>query len=113
MADVSKIAELIRDIKFTMVTFINHEGHLHSAPMTTQDEDFNGTVWFVGAKDSDLVRSIPGNAQVNLAYSNPSSHSYVSINGKAELVKDQAKLDELWNEGYKAFFEQGKEDPAE
>ena len=111
MSDITKIAELIRGIKFAMVTFVNHEGHLHSAPMTTQDEEFNGTVWFIGAKDSDLVRSIPGNAQVNLGYSDPAGHNYVSINGVAELINDQAKLDELWSEGYNAFFEQGKEDP--
>lgn len=111
MSDITKIAELTRGIKFAMVTFVNHEGHLHAAPMTTQDEEFNGTIWFIGAKDSDLVRSIPGNAQVNLGYSDPASHNYVSINGKAELVTDKAKLDELWNDGYNAFFEQGKEDP--
>lgn len=111
MTDITKIAELTRGIKFAMVTFVNHEGHLHAAPMTTQDEDFNGTVWFIGSKDSDLVRSIPGNAQVNLGYSDTAGHNYVSINGKAELVNDKAKLDELWSDGYNAFFEQGKEDP--
>ena len=112
MSDITKIAELTRGIKFAMVTFVNHEGHLHSAPMTTQDGDFKGTVWFIGSKDSDLVRSIPGNAQVNLSYSDPAGHNYVSINGVAELVDDKAKLDELWSEGYNAFFEQGKEDPC-
>ena len=111
MTDITKIAELTRGIKFAMVTFVNHEGHLHAAPMTTQDEDFNGTVWFIGSKDSDLVRSIPGNAQVNLGYSDTAGHNYVSINGTAELVNDKAKLDELWSDGYNAFFEQGKEDP--
>lgn len=111
MTDITKIAELTRDIKFAMVTFVNHEGHLHAAPMTTQDEDFNGTVWFIGSKDSDLVRSIPGNAQVNLSYSDTAGHNYVSINGTAELINDKAKLDELWSNGYNAFFEQGKEDP--
>lgn len=111
MSDISKIAALVRDIKFTMVTFVNHEGHLHAAPMTTQDEEFNGTVWFIGAKDSDLVRSIPGNAQINLIYSDSDRHNYVSINGTAQLVNDPAKLDELWSDGYKAFFAQGKQDP--
>ncbi len=111
MSDLTKIAELTRDIKFTMVTFVSHEGHLHSAPMTTQESDFDGTVWFIGAKDSDLVRSIPTNSQVNLSYSDTSNHNYVSVNGTAELVTDRAKLDELWSDGYKAFFEQGKEDP--
>lgn len=111
MSDISTIAKLIRDIKFTMITFVNHENHLHAAPMTTQDEEFNGTVWFIATKDSELVRSIPGNPQVNLGYSDTSKNNYVSVNGVAELVTDQDKLDELWSEGYEAFFEQGKNDP--
>ena len=111
MSDLSKVVELTRDIKFTMVTFVSNEGHLHSAPMTTQEGDFDGTVWFIGAKDSELVKSIPKNPQVNLSYSNTTNHNYVSVNGTAELVDDKSKLEELWSDGYKAFFEQGKEDP--
>ena len=35
----------------------------------------------------------------------------MSITGKAELVEDKEKLDELWSVMYNAYFEQGKEDP--
>lgn len=111
MSDTSKITQLIRDIKFALITFINHEGHLHSAPMTTQEQEFNGEIWFIGSKESDLVRSLPGNNQVNLGYSNPQNNDYVSINGVAELIDDAAKLDELWSKGYEAFFDEGKADP--
>ena len=49
--DYEQINALIKDIRFVMVTFITEEGHLHSVPMTTQNTDFNGVVWFIGAKN--------------------------------------------------------------
>src|SRR5699024_117574 len=54
--------------------------------------------------------NIQNNAQVNLSYVSQDSKDYVSINGEAKLVEDQAKLDELWSPIYNAFYEHGKED---
>lgn len=109
--DYAEINSLIKDIRFVMVTFITEDGHLHSIPMTTQNSDFNGVIWFIGAKNSELVKNIPTNNQVNLGYSNISNNDYVSINGIAECVQDQEVLDQLWSPAYEAFFEQGKSDP--
>lgn len=110
-SEYQELNQLLKGIKFAMITFITEKGHLHSAPMTTQDTDFDGVVWFLGSKSSELVKSIPQNNQVNLGYSNISNNDYVSINGVAECVNDPAKLDEIWSSAYEAFFEQGKTDP--
>ncbi|KYQ83316.1 MULTISPECIES: pyridoxamine 5'-phosphate oxidase family protein [Acinetobacter] len=109
--EYQELNQLLKGIKFAMVTFISEKGHLHSVPMTTQDTDFNGIVWFLGSKSSELVKSIPLNNQVNLGYSNISNNDYVSINGIAECVVDPAILDQIWSPAYEAFFEHGKSDP--
>lgn len=106
-----ELSELLKDFRFSMVTFVTDEGHLHSAPMTTQNDVFNGIVWFLGSKKSELVKSISSNPQVNLGYSNTSNNDYVSINGVAENVIDEVILDEIWSPAYEAFFEHGKSDP--
>ncbi|MFW1952134.1 pyridoxamine 5'-phosphate oxidase family protein [Acinetobacter beijerinckii] len=106
-----ELSELLKDFRFSMVTFVTDEGHLHSAPMTTQNDAFNGIVWFLGSKKSELVKSISSNPQVNLGYSNTSNNDYVSINGVAENVIDEVILDEIWSPAYEAFFEHGKSDP--
>lgn len=106
-----ELSELLKDFRFSMVTFVTDEGHLHSAPMTTQNDAFNGIVWFLGSKKSELVKSISSNPQVNLGYSNISNNDYVSINGVAENVIDEVILDEIWSPAYEAFFEHGKSDP--
>lgn len=110
MSEHEKINELIKDIKFAMVTFNTQAGHLHAVPMTTQNKEFDGEIWFIGSKKSEWVENIAHNNQVNLAYSTSSSH-FISIHGTANLVEDQALLDELWSPAYNAFFENGKEDP--
>lgn len=106
-----ELSELLKDFRFSMVTFVTDEGHLHSAPMTTQNDAFNGIVWFLGSKKSELVKSISSNPQVNLGYSNTSNNDYVSINGVAENVIHEVILDEIWSPAYEAFFEHGKSDP--
>ena len=35
--------------------------------------------------------------EVNLAYSDPKTQTYVSVSGKAEIVRDKAKIEEKWS----------------
>lgn len=102
---------IIKDVKFAMVTTTTDEGHLHARPMTTQEKEYDGDLWFIGAKDSEGVADMKARPQVNISFANPEKQKYLSITGTAELIEDQAKLDELWSDFYKAFFEGGKQDP--
>ena len=109
---IDKIREMVKDVKYAMMTTITSEGHLHACPMTTSETSLGAKeVWFIGDKQSEAVANIKNNPQVNLSYSCLQDKDYVSINGKAELVEDQDKLDELWSPVYNAFYEHGKEDP--
>lgn len=108
---IKKVGELIKDIKFAMLCTTNREGHLHSRPMTTQENEFDGTLWFFVSKDSALKDDLDFNSEINLAYANPSGHDYVSICGSASFVDDEAKKKELWKPAYKAWFAEGLNDP--
>ena len=48
---------------------------------------------------------------MNVAFSNPKSQTYVSLSGRAELVRDRAKLEELWKPELKAWFPKGLDEP--
>ncbi len=108
---IKELAKLIHGVKFAMLTVQTPEGHLHSHPMTTQDVEFDGDIWFIGGKDTAQVSAMRSHPQVNVSYARPDKGVYVSVNGTAELVEDRAKLDELWSDMYKAYFPEGKEDP--
>ena len=108
---IGKVAALIKGIKFCMLVTQTDEGRLHSRPVTTQDADFDGDLWFIGPKDSEWVHDIALRPEVNLAYAKPGDQNYVSITGRGELIDNRAKLEELWSDFYKAYFPGGIDDP--
>ena len=108
---IEKIRELAHGIDFCMLTTID-SGHLRSRPMSTQEMDFDGELWFFTSDDTHKVTEIEKDNRVNLAYSKPDDNVYLSISGRAEVVKDRAKIEELWSPVLKAWFPEGKDDPT-
>ncbi|OLF37594.1 pyridoxamine 5'-phosphate oxidase family protein [Psychrobacter sp. Cmf 22.2] len=109
---MDKIQAMVNNIKYTMMTTRTHEDHLHSCPMNTTETSIGAKeIWFIGHSPSETVDNINNNPEVNLAYVSQDDKSYLSVTGRAELVEDREKLDELWSMTYNAYFEQGKEDP--
>lgn len=105
-----KIAQLIKGIRIAMLTTVDGAGRLVSRPMTTQDVEFDGDIWFIAERDSELAGQIDaGHAQVNVAYAGDST--WVSISGKARIVNDIEKLREQWNRMTDAYLEGGPENP--
>jgi general stress protein 26 len=110
--NVEKLRELIKDVDFAMLTTVDVDGSLRSRPMSTQEAEFDGDLWFFTSTDTGKVDDIERENRVNVAYAKPDKHLYVSISGTAHLVKDWAKMEELWSPVYKAYFPKGLDDPA-
>lgn len=68
-------------------------------------------IWFFTKDDTPKVDELQNNTQVNLSYADPDDSLYVSVSGRASVIKDKAKAAELWNPALKAWFPQGLEDP--
>lgn len=107
----AKLYELIEGVKICMMTTAEPDGSLHSRPMYNQDADENGDLWFFTQIQSGKTNEISKDHQVNLGYSHPSKQHYVSITGKAEIVRDKAKIEGKWSEGMRAWFPKGTDDP--
>nr|MBA2736564.1 pyridoxamine 5'-phosphate oxidase family protein [Pyrinomonadaceae bacterium] len=84
---------------------------LRSRPMQTQEFDFDGDLWFFTSSKTHKTDEIEKDRRVNVSYAAPDSNTYVSVSGTAEIEKDRAKIEELWNPIYKAWFPEGLEDP--
>ena len=107
---IKKLGELIEGIDFCMLTTMDG-GHLRSRPMSTQQFEFNGDLWFFTSDKTHKVEEIEADNRVNVAYSKPDDNCYVSVSGAAEIVKDRAKIEELWSPIHKAWFPEGIDDP--
>lgn len=106
-----KLHDLIKDIRFAMLTTVEEDGTLRSRPMATQEFEFDGDLWFFTAAHAPKVDEVQHNQHVNVSYAEPKDQKYVSISGTAQLVRDRAKIEELWNPLFKAWFPQGLDDP--
>ena len=107
-----KIGDLIKSIRIAMLTTASDDGSFDSRPMATQETDFDGVVYFLTREESGKVQEIKADSHVALLYSDPSNAKFVSTKGRASVSKDRAKIHELWNPMYKAWFPQGEEDPS-
>ncbi|MBC7385963.1 MAG: pyridoxamine 5'-phosphate oxidase family protein [Cryobacterium sp.] len=109
--DIQKLGELIEEIRIAMLVTVAKDGTLHSRPMGTQMEDFDGTLWFFTEANSGKAEEIDTEERVNVIYSEPKRELFVSVSGNASLVFDRAEMKKRWNPLYHAWFPKGLEDP--
>ena len=107
--DLDKLVELLEDVRFTMFT-TRVDGRIHSRPMTTLQADTSGSLWFFISADASTLDEIAADPSVGLAYADNGKGTYVSVAGDATVVGDRAKVEELWNPAFKAWFD-GPDDP--
>jgi general stress protein 26 len=108
---IEKLGKLIKGIKFAMLTTAEADGSLRSRPMATQRTKFDGRLWFFTKESSPKVKEVRGDRHVNVSYADPDDQNYVSVTGTARVVTDRAKIRELWNPAYRAWFPKGVDDP--
>lgn len=109
--DIKKLWDLIHDVKVAMMTTAEPDGSLHSRPMATQETAFDGDLWFFTSINSAKVGEVRQNQHVNLSYADPDDNQYVSVTGRAEVVRDRGKAEQLWNPIHRAWFPKGLDDP--
>ena len=107
---VKKVAKLMRDLDFCMFTTHAGRGGFHARPMSNNGEvEFDGDVWFFSAADSRKVREIKVNPTVHLAYADLEDWRFVSMTGRAQVVRDPEKKTELWMDELEQWFDDGPE----
>lgn len=111
--DQKTLWNLIKDIKFGMFTHRHADGHLHSAPLTTQNKagDEGSQLYFFVSRKGEVARCIEEDGRVNVAYAHPGDDTYISVSGIAKLIEDQNKKEYLFTPFAKAWFPGGPADP--
>jgi general stress protein 26 len=109
--ELHALRDRIKDVKFGMFTTRDDEGQLTSRPLTIQQVDDAGQLWFFVSTREGFTHELADQPSVNLAFADPGDHVYVSVSGQAELVHDRAKAEALWNPAVAAWFPQGLDDP--
>jgi general stress protein 26 len=80
-------------------------------PMATAGVDPNGTIWFLSRHQSPKNEQLEADEVMQVTYSVKSRSEYLVLDGRGGVLRDQAKLDELWKAIDKNWFVGGKNDP--
>ena len=109
---LAKLREIVKAVDICMLTTVDERGDLHSRPMSNnRDVEFDGDLWFFtygSSLKADEVGRVP---QVNASFADVDGQLYASLSGHAEVVRDRAKIEELWKPHLKAWFPEGVDTP--
>src|SRR4051812_31646604 len=106
-SDHQKIWDLIKSSHSALLVTVSRDGSLDSRPMGCLQKSFDGVLWFMTFRHSLKLAEIRNNPNVLVSYAKPSDFEYVSLSGKARVVEDSQKLNELWTEGLRVWFPNG------
>src|SRR5215218_743080 len=107
---LSKVAKMMRDLDFCMMTTQTDDGGMHARPMSNNGEvEFDGDVWFFSGADTRKVAEIEAEPSVQLSYADTKQFRFLSMTGTAEIVRDAGKKQELWMEELERWFDEGPE----
>ena len=109
---VEFLYDKLADIRFGMLSTIDSaKGVIRSRPMTNKKVDRDGTLWFMTSDETAISFEVDQNQHVNVSYADTSDQLFISISGSGTVVRDRAKIHELWHAMDKAWFPEGVEDP--
>ncbi|AUG30253.1 MULTISPECIES: pyridoxamine 5'-phosphate oxidase family protein [Microbacterium] len=106
-----RVKELVEDIDITMLTTVDADGRLVSRPMSTREMDDDGVIWFFTSDETKKADEVEADHDVNLAYCDAKGMRYVSVAGRATIVHDRARMEQLWSPSLDIWFEEGLDTP--
>ena len=72
--------------------------------------EFDGDNWFFSYRDSGKVAEIEADPTVELAYIATDRGTWVSVEGQAEVIEDDDRKRELWEDDLDDWFQGGPDD---
>jgi general stress protein 26 len=102
---ISAAREIINHVKYCALVTINTEGTANVRTMNPFPPEDDMCVWMATNTDTRKYDELKKNPKVSLYYANhASAEGYVTITGKAELVKDSIEIQKRKREYWKQSF---------
>jgi general stress protein 26 len=109
--DIRQLRRLLRNMPIGMLTTQTLTGPTHMRPMLVHDVDEAGWLWFVTDRQSRKACELSQNPHATIAFQSSKGDRYVSVQGTAIVVRDDMKLNDLWNPTLRSWFPRGRRDP--
>ena len=115
---LTDVAAKMRDIDFAVLSTRTEGGAIAGRPMSNnRDVDFDGDSYFFTLEDTRTVADIERDPQVGLGYQAKSGMLgmrpfFLTVEGRASLIRDKAQFAAHWTKDLDRWFEQGTDTPG-
>lgn len=111
-AAVEKIKELVKKANTCFFcTAVSTGESIGTRPMSVQEVDDDGNLWFLSASDSHKNHELSIDPSVKLYFQGSAHSDFLYLEGSATVSHDKAKIKELWKFIIKTWFTEGEDDP--
>lgn len=80
-------------------------------PMSVQEFDDAGNLWFLSADDSHKNEELERDPNVTLYFQGSAHSNFLMLRGAASISRDKEKIKQLWEPIVKTWFTEGVDDP--
>jgi len=108
---VKKIRELADKATCFFCSNIKTGIPFSTRPMSVQQIDDEGSLFFLSANDSNMNKEIEADQFVQLLFQRSAHSDFLNIYGIASISQEKEKIKELWKPIMKTWFTGGEDDP--
>jgi general stress protein 26 len=115
---LAELAERMKDIDFALLSTRTANGDIAARPMSNNREvEYDGDSYFFTCDETGTVADIEGDRQVGLGYQAKAGllgmrPFFLTIEGRAELIRDKGRFAEHWTKDLDRWFKQGVDTPG-
>jgi general stress protein 26 len=107
-ASTEHFFELLKGFDTAVLVTLGEVERMHGRPMSVAGREDDGTLWFMTSIESPKVSEVLSDRHALVVMQ--SSSRFIVVEGLAAIVRDRAKIEELWSPAQRIWFE-GKDDP--
>lgn len=105
-----ELVDLLKKYDTAILVTRGEDGHFHARPMAMQNQGLD-EIWFATSVQTGKVDDLENDPACCVAFlSGERASSYVSLSGRGEIVRERAKVRELWSPSWKAWFPDGPDE---
>ena len=110
---LEKLRELLADFPIATMVTVERNGAITARPIGVVGDHaaFDGCLWFITDRRSRKVQAIDGGAATCLIFEDHGKGAYLHLTGRAYVIEDRRRLEELYTPVQRTWFPQGLNDP--
>ena len=95
---IEKLQEMVNKIDIGMMcTQVPGSKVIHSVPMSRQEVDEQGNIWYLCSAESETFKNLEINPYATILFSDVRDYNFLSVSGEVEISRDQERIDKYWN----------------